>query len=375
MPKMLMLATTAAMSEQFNKDNILILKDMGYEVHVAGNFQKGNPISEERLAQFKTWITEQNGKWFDIPSTRKPSDLKNNLAAYKTVIELVKKYQYNFIHCHTPIGAVIGRLAGHATKTKVIYTAHGFHFYKGAPLINWLLYYPVERFLARYTDVLITINQEDYAMAQKFKAKKVCYVPGVGIDIEKISHNVLTESDKESLRRKLGVLRDEKMLLSVGELNKNKNHEIVIRAIATMKNHKIKYIVCGKGELKDYLIRLATQLDIDDSVKILGYRSDVLQILQCADLFVFPSRREGLSIALLEAIASKKAVLCTNIRGNRELVEADSLFEPGNIEELSDKIEKKITSNNSISIQENFDIIQKCDISIIEKKLKKIYCV
>lgn len=373
MPKMLMLATTAAMIEQFNKNNILILKDMGYEVHVAGNFQKGNPIPEERLAQFKVWIVEQGGKWFDIPSTRKPYDFRNNFAAYRMVVQAIKENQYDFIHCHTPIGAVIGRLAGHATHTKVIYTAHGFHFYKGAPFINWLLYYPVERLLAHYTDVLITINKEDFARAQKFKAKKIYYVPGVGVDTKRFSPDLLSQEEKEKLRASLGVMPEDKMLLSVGELNRNKNYEISIRAVAKLKNDNIKYFICGEGQLKSYLKQLIKQLCVEDKVKLLGYRKDISEMLQCSDLFIFPSLREGLPVALMEAIASKTAVICSNIRGNRELVGTASLFELGNVGELADKIRKNITPDNSISIEKNYELLQKYDLSLIKRKLMNIY--
>ena len=157
--RVLMLATTAAMIEQFNKNNIELLESLGYEVHVAGNFEQGNPITYERLEEFKKWIGEHNGKWFHIPSTRKPNDLRNNCMALKIVIKMINEYHYDFIHCHTPIGSVIGRIAARKTHTKIIYTAHGFHFYDGAPLKNWLIFYPIEKHFSRYTDVLITINK------------------------------------------------------------------------------------------------------------------------------------------------------------------------------------------------------------------------
>lgn len=204
MKKMLMMATTAAMIEQFNKNNILILLDMGYEVHVAGNFEKGNPISQERLEALKKWLEERKCKWFNIPSTRKPTDY-NNVRAYKQVVSLIKQYNYNFIHCHTPIGSVIARCAAHKTHTPIIYTAHGFHFYKGAPIKNWLIYYPVEKFFSRWTDLLILITKEDYERAKSFKAGKVVYVPGVGIDLD--------EFNKEKIIRAIVLMKQESLKL------------------------------------------------------------------------------------------------------------------------------------------------------------------
>lgn len=316
MKKMLMLATTAAMIEQFNKNNILILEEMGYEVHVAGNFQKGNPISDEKLAEFKLWIAEHGGKWFDIPSTRKPYDLKNNLAAYKTVVALIREHQYTFIHCHTPIGAVIGRLAGHATKTKVIYTAHGFHFYKGAPLINWLLYYPVERWLARYTDVLITINKEDYQRAQKFKAKKAYQIPGVGIDCTRF-YNV--RSDYRKYRQEFGVSENDFVIVSVGEITKRKNHSVIIRAISCLpEKNNMRYIICGRGPELENNIALVKELRLNHIVQFVGYQQNVEFFYGMADIFAFPSKREGLGLAAIEAMASGLPIITSNAGGIKE---------------------------------------------------------
>ena len=212
-PKMLMLATTAAMIEQFNKDNILILENMGYEIHVAGNWNAGNPISSERLAEFKAWLQEHHGKWFQISATRKPTDFINNIKAYEEVVSLINRYNYKFIHCHTPIGSIIGRIAAQKTKTKIIYTAHGFHFFKGAPLKNWLMYFPVEWICSWITDVLITINKEDYERAKRFlHAKKTKYIPGVGVNIEKFA---TCNVDKKEKCRLLEIQDDKYILLSV----------------------------------------------------------------------------------------------------------------------------------------------------------------
>lgn len=324
MKKMLMLATTAAMSEQFNKNNILILEEMGYEVHVAGNWKEGNPISNERLEQFKEWLAEHHGKWFHISATRKPHDIKNNLPAYKQVVKLIKEYDYEFIHCHTPIGSVIGRIAAHFTKTKIIYTAHGFHFYKGAPLINWLLYYPVEWGLSYWTDVLITINKEDFERAKKnFHAKRIERIPGVGVDVKRFTSNTIDRIEK---RKSLGVREDDIMLLSVGELIERKNHKVVIDAISNVASSKVKLFICGKGPLEEKYRTKISNLGMEDSISLFGFRDDVWEFCVAADVFVFPSKQEGLPVALLEAMASGLPVIASEIRGNIELIDKEGGF-------------------------------------------------
>lgn len=346
MKKVLMLATTAAMIEQFNKSNILILENMGYEVHIAGNWIEGNPISNERLEQFKDWVIAHNGKWFHIPATRKPYDLKNNNKSLKIVVSLIRQNQYEFIHCHTPIGSIIGRVAALLTKTKIIYTAHGFHFYKGAPLKNWILYYPAEWICSWITDILITINKEDYERAQKhLHAKRIEYVPGVGIDVEKYANCNVKKNQK---LEELGFKSDDFVLISVGELNKNKNHELVIKAIAEIPDKNIKYIICGQGELASEYKTLIKAKNLEDRVKLLGYRTDIVELLSVSDVFVFPSMREGLSVALMEAMASSLPVVASCIRGNTDLIDEGKggyLVNPNSVHEMILALEKMYENN------------------------------
>ena len=377
MKKMLMLATTAAMIEQFNKNNILILLDMGYEVHVAGNFEIGNPISEKRLEEFKKWLTEKKCKWFNVPSTRKPTDY-NNIRAYKQVVDLINKYKYEFIHCHTPIGSVIARCAAHKTHTLVIYTAHGFHFYKGAPIKNWLIYYPVEKFLSRWTDVLILINKEEDERAQTFKAKKVLYVPGVGIDLKKFNNKIIDIGEK---RKQIGICNDAFMLLSVGELIPRKNHEVVIRALSVLEKknqlRNIQYVICGQGDYEEYLEKLTNELNVKHCVHFLGYRSDISEICRCSDLFIFMSHQEGLSVALMEAMASEIPIICSDIRGNTDLIN-------NNVTGLVINSSPEDVANAIIKVKENSKLgeklalsaaqsIKKYDLSSIENKMFEIY--
>ena len=361
--KMLMLATTAAMIEQFNKDNILILEKMGYEVHVAGNFIEGNPISEERLEQFKTWITEHNGKWFNLPSTRRPFDFKGNGKALQRVIELINENHYDFIHCHTPLGSVIGRIAAHRTHTRIIYTAHGFHFYKGAPLKNWLLYYPIERFLSRWTDVLITINKEDYERASsKFHARKTMYVPGIGVDTEKFAAKQ-SEEKRIQKRAEIGVPSDAIMMISVGELIPRKNHIVAVKALQQLPK-SYWYVIVGKGELGSEFL----ELDNTGRLVVLGYRTDVSDLLWSSDLFLFPSLQEGLPVALMEAMAAELPCLVSKIRGNVDLISDDEkLFEPNDVQMLV-KMIKNITLGKC-----HYEILSGIDIDVIRAEMKSLY--
>lgn len=369
---MLMLATTAAMSEQFNKNNILILEEMGYEVHVAGNWKEGNPISNERLEEFKEWIAEHHGKWFHIPSTRKPNDLKNNFVAYKEVVRLIREHKYEFIHCHTPIGSVIGRIAAHFTKTKIIYTAHGFHFYKGAPIKNWLLYYPVEWFLSYWTDLLILINEEDLKRAKKlFHSKKISYIPGIGIDLNKYKYSKELRAKK---REELKLDSETKMFLSVGELIPRKNFAIVIESIKLLGRKDVQYFICGQGTDKGKLVKLIYDLKLDKQVHILGFRTDILELCNACDCFVFPSLQEGISVALMEAIACEAPVICSRIRGNVDMINNDNyLFDPLDIRSILLRLQYIISNQHEVQVKENYAVLKKYDVLSINLVMRKIY--
>ena len=372
--RMLMLATTAAMIEQFNKNNILILESMGYEVHVAGNFKEGNPVSDERLEEFKQWLSEHGAKWFHISATRKPYDLRGNGQALRSILELINEYQYDFIHCHTPIGSVLGRIAAHKTHTKIIYTAHGFHFYKGAPLKNWLLYYPVEKILSRWTDILITINQEDYERAKKFKSGKLEYIHGVGVDTD-VFNLIDRKASREEIRKEFNIPDDAIVVLSVGELNKNKNHRIIIEELKEYKN--VWYIICGKGPLSDEYIKLAKNLDTEDRLILAGYRPDVKKFYCAADVFAFPSKREGLSLAVMEAMASGLPIIASDIRGNSELIDKDGgfLFDYHNKAELHNKMNNMLNSKDKWESmgKHNQNKVFAYNVDEVKKEMKNIY--
>ena len=316
--KVLILASVASMIDQFNMDNIKILKDLGCEVHVACNFDLPGNLTIEKVEQLKEKLDAQNVIWHQIDFTRSVFQLNKDKVAYDQTVKLFEQEDFTFVHCHSPIGGVIARLAGRKTHTKVMYTAHGFHFYKGAPLKNWLMFYPIEKILSKDTDTLITITHEDYERAQKeFDMKHLYYVPGIGIDLNKFNG---IEAHREEARKALGLSDDEIMLLSVGELNKNKNHEIVIRAIAQLNNPKIHYFIAGIGDLKEYLEDLIKELGLENQIHLLGFRTDINVLDAICDIFLLPSLREGLNVSLMEAMACGKACIANNIRGNNDLI-------------------------------------------------------
>ena len=323
MPRVLFVATVVKTHiMEFHIPYIQMFQEAGWETAVAARNDYEDP---------KDCMIPYCDNYYDIPFARNPLH-PSNVKAYRKLKKVIDEGNYDIIHCHTPVGGMLGRFAARHTRkrgTKVIYTAHGFHFFKGAPLLNWLVYYPAERWMAHYTDDLITINKEDYNRAQSFKAKRVHYVPGVGIDLDKFAppaDATERQREKDEKRRELMLKPDDFVVLSVGEVNKNKNHEVVIRAIGQIKEQSqelyqcLQYVICGRGPLQEELEKLACTLNVDDHVHFLGYRTDIPQICHASDLFVFMSLREGLPVALMEAMACGLPVMCSDVRGNRDLV-------------------------------------------------------
>lgn len=339
-------------------------KEHGYEVHVAA---KNDFINEP-------CIIPNCDKYYDIKFSRFPFS-KTNIKAYKQLEKLIQENNYEIIHCHTPVAGVLTRLAARKNKnTTVIYTVHGFHFFKGAPLLNWLIYYPVERFCARFTDKLITINKEDYERAKRFKLRKkgkVYYVPGVGIDLEKIQNLKVDINQKKS---ELGIPGNTSVLLSVGELIKRKNHETVLKALSQIKDKDFLYLICGRGVLMEYLQNLTKQLGLESKVKFLGFRKDIVGICKAADLFIFPSYQEGLPVALMEAMAAGLPVIVSNVRGNRDLIAKENLFEPDNINEITSLIEKRLDDMKKNGLRkETYTNLEQYSLKNVFKQMAEIY--
>ena len=439
--KALMTASVASMLDNFNRSNISILLKMGYKVTLAANFdasEDSSPLS--RMTAFREEMEALGCRVVQIDFSRKLANISRQLRSYHQLRRLAEE-DFDLVHCNSPICAAMTRVAFRKKRksygTRVIYTAHGLHFFRGAPVKNWLVYFPVEWLCAHWTDVLNTVNREDYLFARKWlKARRIVRLPGVGINLEKFKPG---SADREAVRRNLGIKADEKMLLSVGELSHRKNQESVIRALALMvggsaaagqasgaahltrnvyripdsvrfpfghvpaKQHRttvssghvrrreqvssvssfqksgspdfrLRYVICGHGEMECELKALAAKIGLADRVIFLGYREDISELCQAADLFVFPSLQEGLPMALMEAIAVKAPVVCSDVRGNRELVRERKLrFDPKKPEEIARCINWALGMDMSDTTETHLRQIKKYRIEAAERKIRDIY--
>ena len=318
MKKKVLFAATVVKTHimEFHIPYLKLFQDMGWETAVAARNDYENP---------EDCVIPHCDTYYDVPFERLPWKV-GNIGAYRQLKQIIDRENFDIIHCHTPMGAMIARMAAIAARkkgTKVLYTAHGFHFYKGASPVHWLVYYPVEWLLAHVTDVLITMNKEDHALARrKMHAKRIEYIPGVGIDTKRFRAGTTGRTEK---RQELGFTESDFLLLTVAEMTKNKNHSTVLKALAQLKEEaefsSLRYLICGRGENAQNLQQEAQELGIAEHVVFLGYRHDVPDLLRCSDLFVFMSFREGLPVALMEAMSSGMPVICSGIRGNTDLVD------------------------------------------------------
>lgn len=368
MKKVLFTSVLDSFMMLFNLPLLKYFKEQGYEVHVATSGDDSIPYCDKK---------------FKISLERNPFKV-NNLKAIKQLKKIIDSEHYDIIHTHTPMGSAVTRLAAKEARkngTRVIYTAHGFHFFTGAPLVNWLVYYPVEKYLSKYTDTLITINMEDYERAKaKFKkCKDIQYVPGVGIDEDKFNFE-MTPEEKHELRSSLGIKDEDFVMIFPAELNKNKNQIMLINAMEELvKEHKdIHLLLPGKDSLDGYYQQVTKEKGLENNIHFLRFRKDIPKLLKISNLSVASSQREGLPVNLLEAMYVGLPIIATNCRGQRDLVKDGYngyIVEINDVDTLVDKIriiyeDKKIRNvlvNNSNTMVKNY-LLNKVMI-----KMKGIY--
>lgn len=309
----LIIAVVSGFLPKFLMQDVHMLMKRGYVVHYATNFD--NPIYECD----KEALEDIGIKCFPISIEKSPFAFQANSRALKALNRIVKDHDIDVVYMHNPVGGVLGRALAIPNKNIItIYTAHGFHFYKGAPLINWLLYYPVERLFANITDVLITINHEDEKRAKTFKLRKngiVKRIPSTGFEPKRFYFD---ENQKALLREKYDIKKDTFVFLSVGELNDNKNHATIIKAFAKANITNSQLLICGEGYKREQLQKLIEELKLEDSVKLCGYQTQIEDYYRMSDVFMFPSIREGMGMAAIEAMACGLPLIVSDNRGSRE---------------------------------------------------------
>ncbi|MBS6685937.1 glycosyltransferase family 4 protein [Thomasclavelia spiroformis] len=368
--KVLLTATVQSHICQFHKPLVEILHTFGYEVHVAAkdNLREKNGLKLDFVE-----------KIYNIPFSRSPKS-KDNLRAYNELKKIIENERYDVIHCNTPMGGIITRLAAKKARklgTKVFYTAHGFHFYKGAPKKNWLIYYPIEKYFSRITDLIITITQEDYLIAKNKFHCKVEHMHGVGVDKNKFD---LQNVNIIELKERYGFSYDDFIVLTIGELNENKNQIVILKAILEVKKYipNIKYLLAGNGPKLDELQKFVRKNDLENTVIFLGYTTKVNEYLNIADILVSASRREGLPLNIMEGMLSKTCVVASKNRGHNELIchlNTGLLFDSENSEQIKEYI-LDIYENKTLRdalVKNAYDFIQSFTYASIKKELRKIY--
>lgn len=369
--KILLTATVQSHICQFHRPLVEVLHEYGYEVHVAAR----NNLAEKN--GLKLDFVE---RVYDLPFSRSPKS-PDNIKAYKELKTIIEQEQFEIIHCNTPVGGVVTRLAAKEARkhgTKVFYTAHGFHFYKGASKKNWAIFYPIEKVMAGYCDTLITVNYEDYELAKEKFSCRVEHIHGVGVDTNR--YHPCSDEERTEIRRREGFKDEDFIVLCTGELLPNKNQKALIQASALLKDKipNLKVCIAGNGRLEADLKNLVKELHLEDIVIFLGYRPNLNLFVPATDCNVACSFREGMPLNVIEALLCKRPVVVSHNRGHNELVEDGVngyLVEPSDIEGFADRIYDVYQSKDvQVSFGENgYTKAQVYTAESVKQELRKIY--
>ncbi len=365
--KILYTATVLSHICQFHLPHLKMLRDAGHEIHVAAH---------DNLAVKNGLKLQHTDKFHEIAFKRSPFD-SSNLKAYRQLKKVIDSENFDIILCNTPVGGIVTRLAAIGARergTKVIYMAHGFHFCKGAPLKNWLIYYPIEKFMAHFCDTLITICKEDYELARKKFATKVEHIHGVGVSPERF-HPVDDET-KHLMREKENLKDDDFVILCVGELNKNKNQTVLIQAAAELKDKipNLRVLLAGNGPMEQTLKNQVQNLDLTEQVRFLGYRTDLETITPAVEVVVSCSKREGLPLNILEAMLCAKPVIVSRNRGHNELItDGENGYFENYAQNISDLYNNPSRSQSMGKC--GLQSVQKYMVMTVKSELKQIFTV
>ncbi|BCB40345.1 glycosyltransferase family 4 protein [Bacillus cereus] len=367
MKKILFISNITNRITNFSLPSIVASQSLGYEFHLAAN-----------CSNFKDDASKHNVIVHHVDLDRNPFSFKN-IKAYKQMLALIKEEKFDVIHCNTPIGGILGRLCGKKMRVpKIIYTAHGFHFYQGAPRVSGTIFKLAEMWMARYTDAIITMNKEDYQAALRFKLRqkgKVYFIPGVGVDTDLYKYEKI---NRVTLKSSLGLKESDIVLISMGDLIHRKNYIASIRAIARANNPRLQFLICGKGPELDNLQTLAKELGVENQVKFLGFRSDIKELLAISDIFLFTTYQEGLPRSMMEAMAAGLPCIASKVRGNVDLIVDEKggfLRHPNDISGIAECI-SKLALNEDLRGEmklSNLEAIKQFDVGNIKKIMKDIY--
>ena len=369
--KILLVATVQSHIAQFHRPLAEVLHAHGYEVHAAAR----NNLAEKNGLQL-----DFVDKVFDVRFSRSPKS-KDNITAYNQLKAIVDSGNYEVVHCNTPMGGMIARLATRAARkkgTKLFYTAHGFHFYDGAPKKNWMIFYPIEKFFSRMTDVLITITHEDYKVASEAFHCKVAYIHGVGVSGER--YKPVTIEEKLAQRRRMGYSQNAKILLCIGELNSNKNQVMAIRMMhkVVAKYPEAMLLLAGNGPKQKFLEQLIKQEELERNVKMIGYVTNLQDYQHIIDVQISCSLREGLPLNIVESMLSGNPVVARLNRGHRELIQDGIngyIVDPNDYEAMSERV-LNLLDNNDLRkriVQNAIIFAQDFTFTSVKKELEEIY--
>jgi len=369
--KILYVTTVISTVNAFLIPHLTFLKQLGHEVAIACNPSDGTMELAER----------KGIRIHEIPFQRNPFSWQN-IQALPAIRRLVDQEGYQLVHVHTPVASFLTRFSLRKKKSiTIVYTAHGFHFYKGAPPKNWLIYYPLERIAARWTDCMITMNDEDYLATRKFRLRKgglIYQIPGVGI--KRTRFEPLKEEEKRLLRQRYGYREEDFIVIYVAELSTRKNQRMAIEAIHLLKEElqTVKLLLVGDGDKEEEYKKLVKKLHLEQQVHFLGYRDDIPELLAISDVLISTSWHEGLPVHVMEGMATGLPLVVTNCRGNRDLVEDGKngiIIAPGDEKELAAALQRLYLTPDLRSrfSKANLERIQHYDLSNVLNKMGKIY--